>query len=329
MMFNSYGGFMRILVISSIDKNAARQLSQEHDTVYHINPSQEALMELIKDREVLIFRSGVDISSEVLCSAPSLKLLIRAGCGLDNIDLDYTKAHDITIRTIPQPAAFAVAELTFAHLLTLARKTFEANQSMQKGEWKKNELYGTLLTGKTLGIIGVGNIGTRVGQLGVAWGMRVIGNDIRNSQQRIHELKELGIELIDFEAVLANADFLTLHTPLDETTYHLIDEKALAKMKQGAFILNMARGGVVDEKALYHELTEVKKLAGAALDVHEKEGAGKFSPFVGMANVVLSPHIGSTTYDTQRDIGRRIIAIVNDFAHELSLKPGQKLAAVA
>jgi D-3-phosphoglycerate dehydrogenase len=320
---------MRILILSSIDKNALRQLSQKHDTVYHINPSPQALLELVRDRQVLIFRSGVDISSEVLGNAPFLKLLIRAGCGLDNIDLDYAQAHDVVIRTIPQPAAFAVAELTFAHLLTLARRTFEANQSMQKGEWKKNDLYGTLLTGKTLGIIGVGNIGTRVGQLGVAWGMRVIGYDIRNSQERIDELKEFGIELMDFDTVLAEADFLTLHTPLNETSYHLIDAQALAKMKQGAFLLNMARGGVVDEKALYRELTEVKKLAGAGLDVHEKEGAGKFSPFVGMSNVVLSPHIGSTTFDTQRDIGRRIIAILNDFEKKQSSQPGKKLAAVA
>jgi len=307
---------MRVLIASSIDPDAINKLHEKHDVKCVFNTKNSMLREYIKDREVLIFRSGVNITAEVMTSAAELKLLIRAGCGLDNIDINHVRTRGLHLVTIPQPAAYAVAELTFAHMLTLARKILDADSSMRQGLWKKHEIVGSLLTGKTLGIVGVGNIGMRVGQLGVAWGMKVIGYDVLSSPERIKYLLEHGIQLTDFGTVISEADFLCLHTSLDESTYHLINSDVLRRMKPGAFLINMARGGVVDDKALYHELTQVKRLGGAALDVHENEGAGKISPFVKLPNVVLSPHIGSMTIDTQRDVGRRIIEIIESFSEK-------------
>ena len=307
---------MRLLIISSIDSEAIDRLRQTHDVIYEMNPDKEKLIDFISDRDILILRSGVQISEDVIAKAPELKLIIRAGCGLDNIDVKAAQRRGLELVTIPQPASFAVAEMTFGLMLTLARRILEADASRREGKWIKTQLKGRLLTGKTLGIVGVGNIGSRVAHLGLAWGMKIIGCVEHPSMERAKTFFEKGVELTDLYNVLSNADFVSLHVPKKESTLKLIDAEALSHMKKDSYLVNIARGGVVDEKALYHELTEGDHLLGAALDVHEHEGDGIISPFSELKNVVLTPHIGSMTHDTYKDIGNRIFKIVDGFVKD-------------
>ncbi len=304
---------MRILVASSIDETAIDELRKLHDVKCKFNADAEALKELITDREVLIFRSGVQITSEIMACAPELKLIIRAGCGLDNVDVPYARGRGIELHTIPQPASFSVSEMTFALMLGVARRLLEADESRRAGRWLKNQLNGRLLYGKTLGIVGMGNIGSRVGELGLGFGMRVLGCVEHPTDERALAFKEKKLELTSFERVVSEADFLTIHVPKKPSTQKLINAEVLARMKRDSILVNIARGGVVDEQALFRELSNGRKLLGAGIDVHEAEGEGKLSPFREMKNVILTPHIGSMTVDTYKDMGQRILAIFNDF----------------
>lgn len=303
---------MKILIVSTIDPTARATLERQHDVTYAIDAPEEVLRESLRDREILIFRSGVDVTARVMANAPRLRLLIRAGSGFDNVDLEYARAHGIRFERIPGPGAQAVAELTFGLMLALARRILEADRLLRKGQWPKHKLAGDLLRGKTLGIIGAGNIGSRVGQMGAAWGMRPLGCIEPPLPHLLAELAAKGIQPASFDEVVAQADFLTLHVPLSPDTRHLIDAEVLARVKPGAFLINVARGGVVDEAALYRALTNGGRLGGAALDVHEQEGNGHMSPLADLPNVVLTPHIGAMARDTQREIGERILELVKE-----------------
>ena len=303
---------VKLILASSIYPDAVEKLQQEHDVVCAFNAKDDVLKSLIQDREVLIFRSGVNISAEVMGSAPDLKLLIRAGNGMDNLDSKYVEEHGIRFVRIPEPGARAVAEMSFALMLALARRILEADRLTRQGKWAKSEMTGYLLTEKVLGIVGAGNIGSRVGQLGAAWGMIPIGCVEHPSPAAAARLAEKGIRLTDFAEVVSTADFVCIHVPLQASTRNLIDAAALAQMKPGAFLVNLARGGVVDEEALYQAMTNGGSLRGAALDVHKQEGDGKISPLAGLPNVILTPHIGAMTFDSQREIGRRVVEILSE-----------------
>lgn len=264
--------------------------------------------------EILIFRSGVQISTSVLeAGAPDLFLLLRAGSGSDNIDLDYVARHGLKLERVPGPGAKAVAELTFALMLGLARNVLRADRMLREGLWAKYESTGYLLTGKTLGIIGAGNIGTLVGKCGVAWGMRAIGCSEQYSPAEGKRLQEFGIQMRRFDEVLSESDFVSVHVPLNENTSNLIDAEAIARMKPGAYLINLARGGVIDEVAVHDALVS-GHLAGAGFDVHAKEGSSFHSPLAELDNVILTPHIGASTYDSQREIGDIICEFVASYA---------------
>jgi len=318
---------MRVLIASSIDENAVARIRASHDVKLCINADADTLKAEMADRDVLIFRSGVQITSDVMACAPELKLIIRAGCGLDNVDVPFARGRGVELHTIPQPASFAVSEMALALMLGVARRILEADESRRAGRWIKNQLNGRLLYGKTLGIVGMGNIGTRMGQLGLAMGMKVIGCVEHPSPERAAAYREKGLELVDFDRVVSEADFLSCHVPKKPSTRNLISAEVIRRMKQDSILVNIARGGVVDEKALYAELTTGKKLLGAALDVHEEEGEGKLSPFREMKNVILTPHIGSMTVDTYKDMGQRILNIFNDFVERHESKVAQDAAA--
>jgi D-3-phosphoglycerate dehydrogenase len=306
---------MRILLASSIDPGALAVLNRTHDVVTAYNSSESELCAVAVDREAVVFRSGVTISSDVIDSAPDLRLLIRAGSGLDNVDVGHARRRGIRLVRIPGPSARVVAEFTFGLLLDLARNVSLADRLLRQGHWPKNELLGRLLREKTLGIVGAGNIGSCVGELAAAWGMNPIGCVKDPSPVVASALERKGITLTTLETVLETADFVSIHVPLDDSTRHLIDYTALTRMKPGAMLLNLARGGVVDEDALYRELTAGGRLAGAALDVHEREGEGTISQFADLPNVVLTPHIGAMAGDSQMEIGRRLIEIVDFFTN--------------
>ena len=301
---------MKILIASSIDPHAIKELEKCHDVTCAFGAGEDELVEKISGAEVLVFRSGVQINARVLeAGAPTLFLLLRAGSGTDNIDLDYVARHGLRLVRIPGPGAKAVAELAFSLMLGLARNVQQADRLLRDGVWAKGEMTGFLLTGKTLGIVGAGNIGARVGELGAAWGMRVVGC-VENADPR-HEadLAAKNIEVMSLRDVLSQADFVSVHVPLQDSTRNLLDADAILSMKKGAFLVNLARGGVVDEEEVYSALLS-GQLAGAGFDVHANEGATFSSPLAELDNVILTPHIGASTHDSQREIGEIICEFV-------------------
>jgi len=306
---------MNILIASSINKAAIETLKEKHTVLCAFNATEEELISVIKDKDILIFRSGVKISTKVLQSGSNLKLILRAGSGLDNIDFNYVQGKGIKLVRIPQPGAKAVAELSFAFMLALSRDLLKADSLIRKGRFAKGELNGYLLTGKTLGVVGCGNIGSRLGMMGSVWGMKVIGCLLESdyTDEYSEEMKKLGIHITSFEEVISTSDYVSIHVPLDDTTKGLINEQVFNKMKPGSYIMNLARGGVVDEQALYKALTEGNKLRGAATDVHVNEGEGKISPLAALPNVILTPHIGAQTVDSQREIGEIILRTIKEF----------------
>lgn len=303
---------MRILVASQIAPRALEELAKHHEIVEAVSQPEDVLKERIVGCHAVLFRSGVQITADVMASSPDLQLVVRAGSGIDNIDLDYVAEQGITLARVPGPGARAVAEMTFALMLGLARQMLPADRALREGRWTKYEVRGHLLHGKTLGVYGAGNIGIKVARMGVAWGMRVLACVEENTEQRRRAFAEESIILTPPDTLLSEADFLTLHVPLNDETRGLIGRPELERMKSSAFLITLARGGVVNESALLAAL-EAGELAGAGLDVHETEGDGHISPLAGRADVILTPHIGATTVDTQDIIGARIVEIVEDF----------------
>lgn len=314
---------MKILIASKIYSAAIEKLRENHEVICAFGADPETLKSLIPGCDILIFRSGVEINADVMSASPALKLLLRAGSGVDNLDLDYINQQGLRLVRIPGPGAKAVAEMTFAMMLALSRSLMEADRLTRQGHWAKNELTGYLLTGKTLGVIGAGNIGSLVGRMGVAWGMRVLACVEHSSLDRAHEFEAMGMELTTVDRVLAESDFVSVHVPLKPSTRNFIGKEAIAKMKPGAYLVNIARGGVVDEAALCEALSE-GRLGGAGMDVHQKEGEGKVSPLAQFKNVILTPHIGASTVDSQREIGEIILETVDSFmAEQLLLSPAR------
>ena len=301
---------MRILIASPIDPAAHARLERDHD-VRRLNGTD--LRTAGADREVVVLRSGVLLSEDVLSAAGSLRLVLRAGSGVDNIDLDCARRRGIRVLRVPGMSAPPVAEFTFALLLSLARKVTLADRMVRAGRWPKPELGGPLLRGKVLGVVGAGNIGGEVGEMASAWGMEVLGCVARPSDAVAERLGRRGIRLCDFDEVVTSSDFVTLHVPLDDTTRHLVDAAVLERMRPGSLLVNVARGGVVDDKALYEALVDQSTVVGAALDVHETEGEGTVPALAELPNVVLTPHIGAMALDSQRLIGERVVDLVHAF----------------
>jgi D-3-phosphoglycerate dehydrogenase / 2-oxoglutarate reductase len=304
---------MNILIASSIDPDTINELENHNTVMRAFDAPPDQLIAAIQGCEVLIFRSGVKISREVLQASPDLQLIIRAGSGVDNIDMEYVYQSKLELVRIPEPGARAVAEMSFALMLALSRNIFLADRMTKQGHWIKHEIEGYLLKKKILGIIGAGNIGSTVGQMGVDWGMEVIGCVEHPSRARADELKDKGIRLASFEEVISRSDYVSIHVPLKDSTRNLINADVLRQMKPGIYLINLARGGVVDEEALLQAMSNGGPVRGAALDVHKQEGEGKVSPLASLPNVILTPHIGAMTIDTQREIGRRIIETVNKY----------------
>lgn len=305
---------MRILLASPIDPAATEALRGRHELV---ESSTTDLRQSIVDAEAVVLRSGPILSADVLAAAPALRLVVRAGSGLDNIDVDAARERGVRVIRIAGMSAPPVAELTFALMLALARKVTLADRLIREGRWPKSQLGGPLLRGKTLGIVGAGNIGGLVGQMGHAWGMHVLGCVARPSKPLGEQLAQRGMTLADFSQVVEQADILSLHVPLDDVTHHLVDASVLDRMRRGSLLINMARGGVVDEKALHEALIRADTLAGAALDVHETEGEGTIPALGALPNVVLTPHIGAMAVDSQRLIGARVLELVEAYENEL------------
>ncbi len=310
---------MKILIASPIDSDAIEKLRERHDVIYASNLSQQELCSLIADREALVFRSGVQITSDVLSCAPSLRLVIRAGSGIDNIDLAYVEQQRIKLIRVAEPGAKAVAEMTFALILALSRNLLVADRLLRQGRWAKHELRGQLLNGKVLGIVGLGTIGTLIGERGVAWGMKVIGCVGNHTQEKAHFLASKGIRLCEMSEVLRTSDYLSINVPLTPDTQNMIGAEAISSMKRSAYLVNLARGGVVDETALCQALIN-GHISGAGMDVHAEEGEGKISPLAELSNTLLTPHIGASTIESQREIGEIVIDAIESYQNNAVLR---------
>lgn len=312
---------MKILIASKIDPEAIEKLKENHDVVCAFGADKETLKSAIQGCEVLIFRSGVDISAEVMASAPTLKMLIRGGSGTDNLDLDYVNRQGLRLVRVPGPGAKSVAELSFALMLALARRVVEADRLTKQGHWAKSEMTGYLLTGKTLGVLGAGNIGGLVAHLGTAWGMKVLACVEHPTPERKESFEKQGMELTTCERIMSEADFISVHVPLKPDTRNFVDKEEIALMKKNAYLVNLARGGVVNEAALHEALAD-GRIGGVALDVHQAEGEGKVSPLAEFKNVILTPHIGASTFDSQKEIGTIILDTMDAFmAEQMPVRP--------
>ncbi|MEM7395856.1 MAG: NAD(P)-dependent oxidoreductase [Verrucomicrobiota bacterium] len=304
---------MKICIASPIDTEAMEALGTAHEVTRAFGVEPVRLKELAETSEVLIFRSGVKIDEDFLADASRLRLVIRAGSGTDNIDLPWLEKKGIAFHRIPEPGARAVAEMSMALMLGLCRNLVEADRLTRQGRWAKHELMGWLLKDKVLGLVGVGLIGSEVARLGAAFGMTLLGCGQRPASEPRPDLEELGVRMCSLDDLLVESDVVSVHIPLNDATRGLFGPAKFEKMKPGAFLVNLARGGIVDEAALRDALTRKGGLAGAALDVHEREGEGQVSPLADLPNVILTPHIGAMTADSQREIGRRVVDIIQTF----------------
>jgi D-3-phosphoglycerate dehydrogenase len=292
---------MRILVAERIAREGLALLQARHDVDERLGLSPAELVEAIPPYQALIVRSQVQVTAAVITAGTSLRVVARAGVGLDNIDVDAARGAGLVVLNAPDGNTIAAAEHTLGLLLAVARHIPAADASMRAGEWARSRLGGTELRGKTLGIVGLGRIGMAVADRAKAFGMRVIGSD-PNLTAANAVLR--GVELLPLAHVLSNADVVTVHVPLTAETHHLLDDASIRTMRPGAIVLNLARGGVVDEAALARALQD-GRLGGAGVDVFESEPPVG-SPLLSAPNVVLTPHIAASTREAQVAVGVEI-----------------------
>jgi D-3-phosphoglycerate dehydrogenase len=269
--------------------------------------SPDELLEVIQEYDALIVRSRTRLTPQVFEAAGRLKVVGRAGVGVDNIDLEAAKAHGVTVVNAPISTSLAVAELTIGLMLVMAREIPRADAGMKAGAWLKKELSGTELYGKTLGILGVGRIGAEVGVRAAAFGMSVLGYDpLIPAEEIIHR----GAEPVSLDELYARSDFISLHLPLTDETRSMVSEQTFGRMKRGVRVVSVARGGILDESALLAAL-ESGQVAGAALDVFASEPPGA-SDLVRHPRVIATPHIGAQTAEAQsraaEDIANEVLA---------------------
>ena len=277
---------------------------------YEPEITPEQISEKIENFDVVIVRSRTKITKDLIEKANKCKIIARVGVGLDNIDQDAAKEKGIRVINAVEGAMNAVAELVIGLMLSLAREIPRADREVRNGNWIKKELMGTELRGKYLGIVGMGNIGKRLGRLAKALNMNIIGFDVMPIDDEFS--KEVGLMKTDLDTLLASSDYVSLHVPLLDSTKHMINTTKINSMKNTAKIINTSRGGVIDEEALYDALKN-GQLGGAALDVFEKEPATG-NKLAELDNVILTPHIGAQTKEAQslaaNVIGEKIIQIL-------------------
>jgi len=299
---------MKIVIAEKISASAVDLLREPRWIVVTPDQMEGGLAAQLKSADALIVRSAVQVNAELLAHARKLRVIGRAGVGVDNIDLEPATRQGIAIMNTPGANAVAVAEHTLAMMLALARHLCRANELMHAGKWEKKSLQGTELRGKTLGIVGLGKVGMEVARRAQAFGMDIIAHDPFVSAA---VAKEQGIALAKLEEVYAASDYLTLHVGLNPQTVGMINANTLKKMKRGVRLVNCARGELVDESALAHALKQ-GHVAGAALDVFVEEPL-KNSPLTALENIILTPHIGGSTQEAQEAVGYQIALQVKEY----------------
>ncbi|HXV50774.1 MAG TPA: D-2-hydroxyacid dehydrogenase [Nitrosopumilaceae archaeon] len=298
-------GFNEMVLICDEVDPVLNKVLQENGLKVSYEPqiTTEQLKEKISNYDIIIVRSRTKLTKELIDNATKCKIIARVGVGLDNIDEAAAKARHIRVINAVEGAMTAVSELVLGLMLALARQISLADREIRNGKWLKKELMGTELKGKYLGIVGLGNIGKRLGRLAKGLNMNIIGYDVIPIDEAFS--KEVGLMKADLGTLLSSSDYVSLHVPLLDSTYHLINAEKLATMKKTAKIINTSRGGVIDEEALYDALKK-GNLGGAALDVFETEPAIG-NKLATLPNVICTPHIGAQTKEAQ-SLAANIIA---------------------
>ena len=289
---------MKILVSDKMAQEAIDMLKDAGHEVHYEEISPDGLLEKIGEFDGLMVRSRTKVRNDALDKAGKLKVIGRAGIGVDNINIDYAKEKGIKVVNAPSGSTLSVAELALGHMISLARGICRGTQATRNKEWIKKKLKGTELFGKTAGIIGCGKIGQALAERCQGLGMETVGFD---PYLPADVAKEKGIELLDKEELLKRSDFISIHVALTDSTRHMISDDELEMMKVTSYLINCARGGVVDEEALYRAL-KGEKIAGASLDVYEEEPPGD-TPLLEFDNVQFTPHIGANTKEAQIKAG--------------------------
>jgi D-3-phosphoglycerate dehydrogenase len=287
----------RVLITDALAESGLQILRAAPDLEldYRAGLKGKDLLKAVAESDALITRSGTAVTAELVNAGKRLRIIGRAGVGLDNVDVDACTARGILVINAPTANILSATEHTMAMLLSLCRNIPEAHASVKRGEWNRSKFMGIELSGKVLGVIGLGRIGTRVTTRARAFGMRVIAYDPYIAQT-VGE--KVGAEMMSLDELLAEADVITVHTPLSDETRGMIGPNEIGKMKDGVILVNCARGGIYQENALAAAL-ESGKVSGAAIDVYEKEPPGKDHPLLQAKNIILSPHIGANTIEAQ------------------------------
>ncbi|MDI6889219.1 MAG: phosphoglycerate dehydrogenase [Methanocellales archaeon] len=288
---------MKVLITDPISEEGVKKLKKRATVDVATDLSENELVEQIKDYDALIVRSGTQVTRKVINAATKLKVIGRAGVGVDNIDVDAATEKGIIVINAPEGNTISAAEHTIAMMLALSRNIPQADISLKSGKWNRSKFMGVEVHNKVLGVIGLGRVGTEVAKRAQGLGMQVLACDPFISTERA---EELGVQLTDMSEILKKSDYITIHTPLNKDTRHLISDEQLKKMKDGVRIINCARGGIIDEKALVKAI-ESGKVAGTALDVFENEPL-KDSPLLHLNNVIVTPHLGASTREAQVNV---------------------------
>ena len=303
---------MKILVTDGVSPKGIEILQKAgFETVIKDKLPAEELLEIIPDFDGLIVRSASKVTKEVIERAKKLKIVGRAGVGTDNIDINAATAHGIMVINSPGGNTIAATEHTMGMMMAMARNIAVANETMQHGEWNRKKYTGVELRGKTLGVIGLGRIGSGVATRALAFDMNVIGYDPYVNEERAHSL---GIKVVSLDELIKQSDFITVHMPLTPKTKGMLNKDNIAKMKNGVRLINCARGGIINEQDLA-DAVKSGHVAGAAIDVFESEPIDPNHPLIGLPGVTLTPHLGASTVEAQVgvsvDVAQGIVAALN------------------
>ncbi|MBP6508163.1 MAG: phosphoglycerate dehydrogenase, partial [Opitutaceae bacterium] len=301
---------MKVLVADKISAKGVEYLRRQPGltVVEAYGSSPEQVLALVRDVQAIVVRSETKITAEVFAAAPQLKVVGRAGVGVDNVDVEAATERGVIVMNTPSGNTIATAELTFTHILCGARPVPQAAASMRAGQWDRKSFSGIELFRKTLGVVGLGRIGSEVAKRAQAFGMRVVAFDPYLAPSRA---KAMQVEGMTLDQLLAESDYITVHMPMTDTTHHMIDEAAIAKCKKGVRLFNCARGGIIKETALIAGLKS-GQVAAAGLDVYEDEPLAVDSELRKLPNVSLTPHLGASTAEAQESVGIEIAEQVTD-----------------
>ena len=301
---------IKVLISDPLAKEGVEILKENKFKVDEVAKlSEKELIKKIKGYDALIVRSGTTVTKKIIEASDNLKVIGRAGVGLDNVDVTAASKKGIVVMNAPAGNTISTAEHAFSLMLSLSRNIPQSNQSVKQGKWDRKKFMGVELYGKTLGVIGMGRIGSEFAKRALSFGMKILAFDPFLSEDKA---KSLNVEPVDLNMLLKKSDFITIHTPLTDETRHLLDEKAFKNMKKGVRIINAARGGIIDEKALAKNLKS-GKVGGAALDVYETKAKPPVdSPVAEMDKVVTTPHLGASTEEAQINVAMDMARAVSD-----------------